>query len=145
MIWPGVHGVKSCPVRLDSQLKSAAGWQQRLQADLMLWWLLHRKHKQLHYPLCLQECYTASLEASATCLGYANRAMARLKLGHAAAAEADATAAIDMDPLYVKAYQRRATARKLLGRCRTTSSAWQTTTVRWPVCTRGHQPDGGRA
>ncbi|XP_014670421.1 PREDICTED: RNA polymerase II-associated protein 3-like isoform X2 [Priapulus caudatus] len=41
----------------------------------------------------------------------ANRAMALLKLGRYAAAEADASTSIGLDPTYVKAYARRGTAR----------------------------------
>ncbi|XP_050413091.2 RNA polymerase II-associated protein 3 [Patella vulgata] len=40
-----------------------------------------------------------------------NRAMALLKLERYAAAESDATQAIQLDPLYIKSYLRRATAR----------------------------------
>lgn len=42
--------------------------------------------------------------------------MAALKLGDAAGAEADCTAALHLDGSYVKAYQRRAAARQLLNR-----------------------------
>ena len=62
------------------------------------------------------EAYSASVAASPTCLGYANRAMAALKLGDAAAAEADCTAALQLDGSYIKAYQRRSAARQLLHR-----------------------------
>ena len=61
--------------------------------------------------------YTDSLKYMPSCLAYANRAMAQLKLGNAAEAEADCTAALELDVGYVKAYQRRATARRCgLGR-----------------------------
>ena len=53
------------------------------------------------------DCYSRSLELQPSCLAFANRAMARLKLGHAAEAEADCSQAVALDPLYVKAYQRR--------------------------------------
>ncbi|EFN56187.1 hypothetical protein CHLNCDRAFT_22514, partial [Chlorella variabilis] len=61
------------------------------------------------------EAYTASLALQPTCLAAANRAMARLKLGQHEEAEADCGEALRLDPLYVKAYQRRATARRQLG------------------------------
>ena len=57
-----------------------------------------------------------SIEAEATCIAYANRAMAHLKADDAAAAEADCSAALQLDATYLKAWLRRASARKLLGR-----------------------------
>ncbi len=63
-----------------------------------------------------REAYTASIAAAPTCLAYANRAMAALKANDALAADADATAAIGLDATYLKAYQRRAAARQLMGR-----------------------------
>ena len=56
--------------------------------------------------------YTNSINAKATAIGHANRAMALLKLGQFAEAEADCTAALELDPSYVKAYSRRGTARR---------------------------------
>lgn len=53
------------------------------------------------------ECYSRSLVLEPGCLAAANRAMALLKLGRAAEAEADCSDALRLDPLYVKAYQRR--------------------------------------
>jgi tetratricopeptide (TPR) repeat protein len=53
------------------------------------------------------DAYTASLALQPSCLAYANRAMAQLKLGRHAAAEADCSEALRLDPLYVKGYQRR--------------------------------------
>ena len=44
----------------------------------------------------------------------ANRAMALLKKGRHREAEVDCTLALSLDPTYVKAYQRRATARASL-------------------------------
>lgn len=49
-----------------------------------------------------REAYTASLQAKATHLAFANRAMASLKLRDFAAAEADCTSAIELEPSYVK-------------------------------------------
>ncbi len=60
--------------------------------------------------------YTQSIALQPTCLAYANRAMAELKLDEFSAAESDCTAAIALDPCYVKAYLRRATAAKELGK-----------------------------
>ena len=48
------------------------------------------------------------------CVAHANRAMAHLKLGHYSEAERDCTAALELDALYLKAWQRRATARQAL-------------------------------
>lgn len=58
------------------------------------------------------ECYSRSIDIQPTCLSYANRAMAHLKLRNHSQAEVDCSAAINIDDMYVKAYQRRATARK---------------------------------
>lgn len=60
--------------------------------------------------------YTQSIALQPTCLAYANRAMAELKLDEFSAAELDCTAALALDPCYVKAYLRRATATKELGK-----------------------------
>ena len=60
--------------------------------------------------------YTQSIALQPTCLAYANRAMAELKLEEFSAAEADCTKAIALDPAYVKAYLRRASAAKQQGK-----------------------------
>ena len=60
--------------------------------------------------------YTTSLSAKPTAVVYANRAMARLKLRQHAEAEADCSQAIALDGQYMKAFQRRAAARRALGR-----------------------------
>lgn len=62
------------------------------------------------------ESYTTSIDLEPTCVAYANRAMARLKLKKHADAERDASAALELDASYVKAWQRRAAARAALGR-----------------------------
>lgn len=62
------------------------------------------------------DCYTESIACEATVLGYANRAMARLKLGEHDGADEDCTEAINLDPCFLKAYQRRAVAREALGK-----------------------------
>lgn len=62
------------------------------------------------------DCYTESIACKATVVGYANRAMARLKLGEHESADADCTEALGLDPSFLKAYQRRAVAREALGR-----------------------------
>lgn len=68
----------------------------------------------MHYHGFLGCC--RSIEAGATGIAYANRAMASLKVGNLASAEQDCTAALALDPAYVKAWQRRSAARKELGR-----------------------------
>ncbi len=66
------------------------------------------------------ECYTRGILCDPrSAVLPANRAMALLKKGGRGAlreAEADCTVALDLDPTYVKALQRRATARLRLGR-----------------------------
>lgn len=60
--------------------------------------------------------YTQSIALQPTCLAYANRAMAELKLEEHSAAEADCTKAIALDAAYVKAYLRRGSAARQLGK-----------------------------
>ena len=57
-----------------------------------------------------------SIEALPGSVAHANRAMAHLKLGRLREAERDCTAALELDHLYLKAWQRRATARRAQGR-----------------------------
>ena len=61
------------------------------------------------------EAYDRSVTSRPSAAALANRAMCRLKLGEWADAEADCTAALELDPAYgVKAYMRRGTARRHL-------------------------------
>lgn len=61
------------------------------------------------------EAYDRSVATRPSAAALANRAMCRLKLEEWAAAEADCTAALELDPAYgVKAYMRRGTARRHL-------------------------------
>ncbi|CAM0958152.1 unnamed protein product [Alopecurus aequalis] len=62
------------------------------------------------------ECYSRSIALSPTAVAFANRAMAYLKLRRFEEAENDCTEALDLDDRYVKAYSRRITARKGLGK-----------------------------
>ncbi|EXB56846.1 RNA polymerase II-associated protein 3 [Morus notabilis] len=65
------------------------------------------------------DCYSRSIALSSTAVAYANRAMAYLKLKRQVLfqeAEGDCTEALNMDDRYIKAYSRRATARKELGK-----------------------------
>ncbi|VAH01747.1 unnamed protein product [Triticum turgidum subsp. durum] len=62
------------------------------------------------------ECYSRSIALSPTAVAFANRAMAYLKLRRFEAAENDCTEALNLDDRYVKAYSRRITARKGLGK-----------------------------
>ncbi|XP_064993378.1 uncharacterized protein LOC135629631 isoform X4 [Musa acuminata AAA Group] len=62
------------------------------------------------------ECYSRSIALSPTSVAFANRAMAYLKLRRFEEAENDCTEALNLDDRYVKAYSRRATARKELGK-----------------------------
>ncbi|CAL5225626.1 g8481 [Coccomyxa viridis] len=62
------------------------------------------------------ELYTEAVEQDRSmAAAYSNRALVNLKLGQAAAAEADANQALQLDPKMVKALLRRAAARKALG------------------------------
>ncbi|XBJ07654.1 hypothetical protein VPH35_013136 [Triticum aestivum] len=62
------------------------------------------------------ECYSRSIALSPTAVAFANRAMAYLKLRRFEEAENDCTEALNLDDRYVKAYSRRITARKGLGK-----------------------------
>lgn len=62
-------------------------------------------------------CYSQSIDALPTAVAFANRAMAYLKLERfPIEAEADCSAALLLDATYVKAWHRRGTARKQLGK-----------------------------
>ncbi|KAL5147200.1 Pentatricopeptide repeat-containing protein [Glycine soja] len=68
-----------------------------------------------------RDCYSRSIALSPTAVAYANRAMANIKLRRQAyvlfqEAEDDCTEALNLDDRYIKAYSRRATARKELGK-----------------------------
>ncbi|XP_025807556.1 RNA polymerase II-associated protein 3 isoform X1 [Panicum hallii] len=68
------------------------------------------------------ECYSRSIGLSPTAVAFANRAMAYLKLRRQVIwrlfkeAEDDCTEALNLDDRYIKAYSRRITARKELGK-----------------------------
>ncbi|XP_059652291.1 uncharacterized protein LOC132299589 isoform X4 [Cornus florida] len=62
------------------------------------------------------DCYSRSIALSPTAVAYANRAMAYLKIKRFQEAEDDCTEALNLDDRYIKAYSRRATARKELGK-----------------------------
>ncbi|KAG2446713.1 hypothetical protein HYH02_008278 [Chlamydomonas schloesseri] len=71
------------------------------------------------------ECYSRSVELQPTCLGHANRAMALLKMKRWKEAVDDCDAALALDPLYVKAYQRRAAAHRALGAGLQAAADWE--------------------
>lgn len=64
------------------------------------------------------DCYSRSIALSPTAVAYANRAMAYLKIKRFQEAEDDCTEALNLDDRYIKAYSRRATARKGIGKLR---------------------------
>ncbi|XP_069681474.1 RNA polymerase II-associated protein 3-like isoform X2 [Periplaneta americana] len=62
------------------------------------------------------QCYSRAIKCYAyDAIFYANRALCYLKTGDNRSAEVDCTTALQLDPNYVKAYQRRAMARAALG------------------------------
>ncbi|KAL1213884.1 Outer envelope protein 64 [Cardamine amara subsp. amara] len=61
------------------------------------------------------DCYSRSIALSPNAVTFANRAMAYLKIKRYREAEVDCTEALNLDDRYIKAYSRRATARKELG------------------------------
>ncbi|KAL1535039.1 RNA polymerase II-associated protein 3-like isoform X2 [Salvia divinorum] len=62
------------------------------------------------------DCYSSSIALSPTAVAYANRAMAYIKVKRFLDAENDCTEALNLDDRYIKAYSRRSTARKELGK-----------------------------
>ncbi|KAL2514027.1 Tetratricopeptide repeat (TPR)-like superfamily protein [Forsythia ovata] len=62
------------------------------------------------------DCYSRSIVFSPTAVAYANRAMAYIKVKRFQEAENDCTEALNLDDRYIKAYSRRSTARKELGK-----------------------------
>lgn len=62
------------------------------------------------------DCYSRSIVLQPTAVAFANRAMSYIKLRRFAEAESDCSEAIDLDDRYVKAYSRRGTARRELGK-----------------------------
>lgn len=62
------------------------------------------------------DCYSRSIALSPSAVAYANRAMAYIKIRRFQDAENDCTEALNLDDRYIKAYSRRATARKELGK-----------------------------
>lgn len=62
------------------------------------------------------ESYSQSIALQPSAVAYANRAMAHIKIRRFKEAEIDCTEAIALDDRYVKAYSRRGTARKELGK-----------------------------
>ncbi|CAI9103531.1 OLC1v1002031C1 [Oldenlandia corymbosa var. corymbosa] len=62
------------------------------------------------------DCYSRSIALSPTAVAYANRAMAYIKLRRFQEAESDCSEALNLDDQYTKAYSRRSTARKELGK-----------------------------
>ncbi|KAM5561023.1 hypothetical protein ABKV19_021904 [Rosa sericea] len=62
------------------------------------------------------DCYSRSIALSPTAVAFANRAMSYIKIKRFQEAENDCTEALNLDDRYIKAYSRRATARKELGK-----------------------------
>ncbi|XP_028097548.1 RNA polymerase II-associated protein 3-like isoform X10 [Camellia sinensis] len=62
------------------------------------------------------DCYSRGIALSPTAVAYANRGMAYLKIRRFQEAEDDCTEALNLDDRYIKAYSRRSTARKELGK-----------------------------
>lgn len=72
------------------------------------------------------ECYTRGLASDEdNAVLYANRAMAQLKLKTYREARADAQRAVELDPKYVKAHNRLATALTALGEYKAAISSWE--------------------
>ncbi|CAL8468728.1 g8268 [Coccomyxa elongata] len=99
-------GTKAAPIRqMPAEPSTPEGWKERGNA-------FFRKGDWA----AAKKAYTKGIEAGESSTGYANRAMASLKLGEVADAEQDCTRALALDPNYLKAWQRRAAARAASGR-----------------------------
>jgi hypothetical protein len=98
----------------EEEPTTAEGWKDRGNALL-----------QAGYFAEAVSCYDRSLAVKPTGLAYANRALAHLKLGANASAEDDASAALALDALYAKAWQRRGAARRALGRWLEAAEDWE--------------------
>ncbi|KAI8009544.1 RNA polymerase II-associated protein 3 [Camellia lanceoleosa] len=68
--------------------------------------------------------FIRSIALSPTAVAYANRAMAYLKMRRFQEAEDDCTEALNLDDRYIKAYSRRSTARKELGKLKESIEAY---------------------
>ncbi|KAL6132778.1 hypothetical protein ACLB2K_065017 [Fragaria x ananassa] len=62
------------------------------------------------------DCYSRSIALTPTAVAFANRAMSYIKIKRFQEAENDCTEALNLDDRYIKAYSRRATARKEQGK-----------------------------
>ncbi|CAK4085555.1 unnamed protein product [Aphanomyces euteiches] len=70
--------------------------------------------KNFKFPVAV-ELYTVAISLNPTAIYYANRAAAHIKMESYGLALKDASLAINMDPTYIKAYYRRASANLPLG------------------------------
>jgi Flp pilus assembly protein TadD len=94
----------STPIEISPTLSKADEWKEK--GNLLF--------KSGNYSTAI-DCYTSSIEAEPTCVAYANRAMAHLKLNNYDFAIKDCTAALKLDENYVKAWLRRGAAQRELG------------------------------
>ncbi len=95
MIQLGNSGAQTCKVCMHIRSAHLTTWQQVTETSFST---------------------RRGIQAGESSTGYANRAMASLKLGEVADAEVDCTRALALDPNYLKAWQRRAAARAASGR-----------------------------
>ncbi|KAL3620669.1 hypothetical protein CASFOL_035581 [Castilleja foliolosa] len=98
-----------------SQLSSGASSQECLVDSNSEKELGNEFFKQKKYNEAI-DCYSRSIAFSPTAVAYANRAMAYIKIKRFQEAENDCTEALNLDDRYIKAYSRRSTARKELGK-----------------------------
>ena len=81
-------------------------------------------------------CYTRGLESDPdNAVLLANRAMAHLNMKQHVDAELDCTRCIALDKTFIKAYQRRASAREALGKFKEAAEGRQTA-VDWRIETK---------
>lgn len=117
----GLTAVSSTRLQADSKAASSSSSQEpqlppvRNTATGPLLLARGNDHFKLGDYKSAEECYSRSIELEPCSLPHANRAMALLKLGRHAEAEADCSEAIRMDSKYVKAWLRRGAARRALG------------------------------
>lgn len=112
----GAEHMKEVSTRTKVNEDGAPVRQQRdPQADADFWRTKGNEYFKFGDHVKAKECYGSSLRAVKTATAYANRALACIKLKEWDQAGVDCDKAIELDPSYLKAWQRRALVHKEQG------------------------------